>query len=161
MQIRTITISSHMKHTNQHRLSVMMTEFEDACRKADLKVTHQRLEIYRELARAKDHPSAEMLYKRILKRLPTISLDTVYRTLSTLEKHGLITRVQTVESQARFEAKMACHHHAVCTKCGSITDFTWDELDTLTMPSSLSDWGKVTKKNATLEGICSTCGGSE
>ena len=141
------------------QISEMMADFEKACRKADLKVTHQRLEIYRELAKAKDHPSAEMLYKRILKKLPTISLDTVYRTLATLEKHGLITRVQTVESQARFEAKMACHHHAVCTKCGSITDFTWDDLDTLKVPSGLEGWGDVLKRNATLEGVCSTCTG--
>ncbi len=159
MEIRIITNKVDMKKPTPHTLSLMMTEFENACRQADLKVTHQRLEIYRELAQAKDHPSAEMLYKRIIKILPTISLDTVYRTLATLEKHGLITRVQTVESQARFEAKMTCHHHAVCTNCGSITDFTWEDLDTLKMPSGLEGWGKVTKRNATLEGICTTCTG--
>jgi Fur family transcriptional regulator, peroxide stress response regulator len=43
-----------------------MTAFEKACRAAELKVTHQRLEIYRELVQAKDHPSADILYKRIL-----------------------------------------------------------------------------------------------
>lgn len=135
----------------------MMAEFENACRQADLKVTHQRLEIYRELAKAKDHPSAEMLYKRIIKRLPTISLDTVYRTLATMEKHGLITRVQTVESQARFEAEMVRHHHAVCSRCGSITDFTWDAFDEADIPTKLKGWGKVLKRNATLEGVCNAC----
>ncbi|MBU1139157.1 MAG: transcriptional repressor [Proteobacteria bacterium] len=135
----------------------MMTEFEKACRTADLKVTHQRLEVYRELLQAEDHPSAEMLYKRIIERLPTISLDTVYRTLSTLEKHGLITRVQTVESQARFEATMARHHHAVCSKCGAITDFTWNSFDEVPVPAALNAWGKVAKRNAILEGICNDC----
>ncbi|MCB2181894.1 MAG: transcriptional repressor [Desulfobulbaceae bacterium] len=135
----------------------MMAEFENACRKADLKVTHQRLEIYRELARAKDHPSAEMLYNRIIKRLPTISLDTVYRTLATFEKHRLITRVQTVESQARFEAETVKHHHAVCTQCGTITDFTWESFDEAQVPEEVTGWGKVVKRNATLEGICNKC----
>ena len=144
---------------SSQQLAHMMAEFEKACRKADLKVTHQRLEIYRELARAKDHPSAEMLYKRIISRLPTISLDTVYRTLSTLEKHSLITRVQTVESQARFEAEMVCHHHAICTHCGKITDFTWDALDDLEVPGEITGWGKVSKRNATLEGVCASCSG--
>lgn len=146
-----------MNNISQHSLSQMMTTFENACRKADLKVTHQRLEIYRELVQADDHPSAEMLYKRILERLPTISLDTVYRTLATLEKHGLITRVQTVESQARFEAKTVRHHHAVCSNCGAITDFTWDSFDETPVPAELKGWGKVAKRNAILEGICNAC----
>lgn len=146
-----------MKHLSRSELSVMMTEFENACRKADLKLTHQRLEIYRELARAQDHPSAEMLYKRIKKKLPTISLDTVYRTLSTLEKHQLITRLQTAESQARFEAKMSRHHHAVCSSCGAITDFVWQSFEEVQVPAELSSWGKVAKRNAILEGVCKAC----
>lgn len=150
-----------MKNSHQHNLSQMMTSFEKACRNADLKVTHQRLEIYRELVQAEDHPSAEMLYKRILGRLPTISLDTVYRTLATLEKHDLITRVQTAESQARFEAKTIRHHHAVCSNCGAITDFTWESFDQASVPEELSRWGKVAKKNAILEGICNACAGND
>lgn len=146
-----------MKNPSEQTLTTMMAKFEYACRKDDLKVTHQRLEIYRELARAKDHPSAEMLYKRIIKRLPTISLDTVYRTLATCEEHGLITRVQTIESHARFEAEMTSHHHAICRKCGAITDFTWDALDNLALPEELKGWGKVRKRNASLEGLCKTC----
>jgi Fur family peroxide stress response transcriptional regulator len=145
--------------STKHSLSKMMTEFENACRKAELKVTHQRLEIYRELARAQDHPSVEMLYQRIIKILPTISIDTVYRTLATLEKHRLITRVQTLESQARFEAKMTKHHHAVCSECGAITDFTWDSFDEVQAPEDLVGWGEVIKRNAILEGICRTCAG--
>ncbi len=146
-----------MNNCSQHNLTGMMTKFTSACRKADLKVTHQRLEIYRELAQAEDHPAAEMLYKRISKRLPTISLDTVYRTLATFEKHGLISRVPTLESQARFEAKMARHHHVVCSKCGSISDFIWSGFDETHLPAQVADWGKVTRKNIVLVGICAAC----
>lgn len=150
-----------MKKSNLHNLSEMMVVFEKACRKADLKLTHQRLEIYRELVMADDHPSAEMLYKRIIERLPTISLDTVYRTLATLEKHDLITRVQTAESQARFEAKTIRHHHAVCSNCGAITDFTWNSFDEAPVPAELNGWGKVAKRNAIIEGICNACAGKD
>ena len=62
-------------------------------------VTHQRQEIYRELAQAEDHPSAEALHHRLQERFPTISLDTVYRTLATFAGCGLINKVDTVESQ--------------------------------------------------------------
>ena len=134
-----------------------LAAFEKACRKADLKVTHQRLEIFRELAESNDHPSAETIYKRLLRKLPTISFDTIYRTLATFEKHGLVTRVETIESQARFEAKMEKHHHAVCSKCGKITDFTWDIFDECALPQPISTWGSINKRNVTLQGICSDC----
>ena len=95
-------------------VSQKLTDFENACRKANLKVTHQRVEIFRKLTEAHDHPSAETLYKRLQKKLPTLSLDTIYRTLATFEKHGLISRVETMKSQARFEAEMGEHHHIIC-----------------------------------------------
>jgi Fur family peroxide stress response transcriptional regulator len=138
-------------------LSEKMTDFENACKKAGLKITHQRLEVFRELAGSLDHPSAETLYKRLLKKLPTISLDTVYRTLATFEQHELIIRVDTVESQARFEAEMGKHHHIICRKCGKITDFQWDSFDGKELPLEVKEWGSVGKRQATLYGICSEC----
>lgn len=134
-----------------------MRDFEQACRNACLKLTHQRLEIFRELAAASDHPSAETLHKRLQKRMTTLSLDTVYRTLATFEKHRLITKVETVESQARFEADMDRHHHAICRQCRAITDFNWRSFDEVQLPKEISDWGRIDKKNITLHGICEKC----
>ena len=134
-----------------------MADFEEACKKAGLKITHQRLEIFRELARSLDHPSAESLYKRLQKKLPTISLDTVYRTLGTFEKYEIIIRVDTGESQARFEAEMEKHHHIICKKCGKITDFQWDSFDVEDLPTDITKWGKVAKRQATLHGTCNDC----
>ena len=73
---------------------------ENACREAGLRLTHQRLEIYSELELACDHPTAEIIHQRIRKKMPTISLDTVYRTLATFARHGLINKVETVESRS-------------------------------------------------------------
>ena len=131
--------------------------FDASCRQAGLKLTHQRREIFRELAKAKDHPSAETLHKRLLAHLPTISIDTVYRTLTTLEKHDLITRVQTAESQARFEAEMHEHHHAICRRCGAITDFEWQTFAEMELPKEIGGWGRIDQKNVTLRGICGRC----
>ncbi|NOQ45310.1 MAG: transcriptional repressor [Desulfobulbaceae bacterium] len=134
-----------------------LAAFEQACRTAGLKVTHQRIEIYRELAMATDHPSAEGLYKRLHDRLPTLSLDTVYRTLSTFEELGLIKRVQTVESQTRFEAQMLQHHHLICDRCNKIIDFQWQGFDNISIPEEVSRLGKVSSKNVILKGICNEC----
>lgn len=134
-----------------------LTGFEDACRKAGLRLTPQRIEIFRELAKASDHPSAETLYKRLIGRMPTLSLDTVYRTLATLVEHGLVSRVETVESQARFEAAHLVHHHLVCEQCRKIIDFHWQLIDEAVLPESLKSWGRVERKTLTVYGTCQDC----
>jgi Fur family transcriptional regulator, peroxide stress response regulator len=134
-----------------------ITPFEAACRKAGLKVTHQRLEIYRELAMATDHPTAESLHRRLRKKLPTISLDTVYRTLATLAGHGLINRVETPESLSRFEVARTPHHHLICRDCGEIVDFSWSIMDKATLPEEVGAWGKIDHKSIVVYGVCAKC----
>ena len=139
--------------TTEERLSA----FAEACRGAGLKVTHQRLEIFKELLKSSDHPTVEKLYSRLKTKLPTISLDTVYRTLSTLEQHGLVARVQSMESQVRFEGKTEEHHHVICKKCGKITDFLWQFFDEATLPTEIERWGRIEQKSITLQGLCQQC----
>jgi Fur family peroxide stress response transcriptional regulator len=57
--------------------------FREKCRKYNLKVTPQRIVIYKELLKSKDHPNTDVLFKRIKNIIPDISLDTVNRTLLT------------------------------------------------------------------------------
>lgn len=130
---------------------------EEVCKNAGLRLTHQRLEIYRELVTACDHPSAETLHQRLRKRIPTLSLDTVYRTLATLAEQGLIKRVETLESQARFEATSRRHHHLICRKCGKIADFQWPDIDSAMLPQEISEWGRIDLKNVVIHGICQKC----
>ena len=135
----------------------MMEQFVTACREVGLKVTHQRTEIYRQLVNQPDHPTAEILYKRLLPTLPTISLDTVYRTLTTLEEHQLVARIQTAESQARFEAVYAPHHHLICSRCKRVVDFQWPVVDTLEPPVDVAQWGQIDSKTIVMYGVCNTC----
>jgi Fur family transcriptional regulator, peroxide stress response regulator len=131
--------------------------FESACRKAGLRLTHQRLEVYRELSKSSDHPSAETLHQRLRRTIPTISLDTVYRTLSTLAGHGLINKVDTIESQARFEATSWRHHHLICSRCKEIMDFQWQSIDQTPLPEEINGWGRIEQKNVVVYGICNKC----
>ena len=142
---------------NKSSLPKKLEYYKTACHEAGLKVTHQRLEIFSELALAEDHPTAETLYKRLRKSMPTISLDTVYRALTTFEEHNLISRVQTTESYARFEAEMEQHHHAICSQCNRITDFQWDICDTSELPKQIANWGQIRNKQITLTGISGEC----
>ncbi|GFK92766.1 Transcriptional regulator PerR [Fundidesulfovibrio magnetotacticus] len=126
-----------------------------------LRLTHQRLEILRELVGAKDHPSAEMVFGRVRRRLPTISLDTVYRTLSTFDELGLIMRVPVTGDQGRFDADTSPHHHFVCSRCKAIYDFFWDEFDRLTLPLDSEALGRADDRRVVLRGVCTRCMGEQ
>ncbi|NOY13573.1 MAG: transcriptional repressor [Deltaproteobacteria bacterium] len=139
------------------KLRQQLTAFEDACRKSGLRLTPQRLEIFRELAKVSDHPSAETLHQRLINRLPTLSLDTVYRTLGTFAEHGLVNKVDTIESQARFEVAQLLHHHLICRKCKKIIDFHWQFIDDALLPEEVHAWGRIERKNVVAYGICQQC----
>jgi len=134
-----------------------LIQFKSACRRAGLRLTPQRIEVFSELAKAADHPSPETLYRRLLPRMPTLSLDTVYRTLATLAQHTLVQKVETVQSQVRFEAVQTPHHHLICRKCHEIRDFPWASFDGVRLPKDAGFWGVVEKRSAVLTGICSKC----
>jgi Fur family peroxide stress response transcriptional regulator len=155
--ILTVGFAMHEQEAADRSLQQQMDSFKEACRAADLKLTHQRLEIYRELARANDHPSAETLHKRLQKGMPTLSLDTVYRTLATFARHHLVKKVQTVDSQAHYEAQMSQHHHVICDTCKEILDFNWRSFDASSVPEDLRQWGSITNKNVTMHGTCRKC----
>ncbi|KAB0671861.1 transcriptional repressor [Oryzomonas sagensis] len=138
-------------------LQKQVQQFGEACREAGLKLTHQRLEIFSELVRSPDHPSAEALHQRLRKKIPTLSLDTVYRTLATFARHGMITKVETVESQGRFEVTLAPHHHLICSRCNTIMDFQWPSMDETPLPETVKEWGRIDNRSVVAYGICKNC----
>ncbi len=131
--------------------------FRRTCREAGLKVTHQRLEILREITAARDHPSAEEMHQRLRERMPTLSLDTVYRTLATFDRHGIIAKLEGPDGRARFDGNLAPHQHLVCTACKKIQDFSWPGFDEMRPPSDTDSWGEVRDKRVELQGICAEC----
>lgn len=138
-----------------------LARFQEACRQQGLKVTHQRTEVFRELAKTEEHPGAETIYKRVRKRIPALSLDTVYRTLRTLEDQGVIGRVGSGHDRIRFDANTDKHHHFVCTRCGAVRDFYSDELSALQAPPQAADMGEVDDVYIELRGVCRRCQGAE
>lgn len=131
--------------------------FKRTCRQTGLKVTHQRLEILGEITAARDHPSAEEMHQRLRERMPTLSLDTVYRTLATLEQHGIITKLSGADGRGRFDGNPAPHHHLVCSACGRIQDFSWPAFDSLRPPPPTAEWGDVRARQVEFRGTCPAC----
>jgi len=138
-------------------LDQRLDRFKEATRKAGIKLTHQRLEIFREVATSSGHPDAETVFSGVLRRLPTISLDTVYRTLWTLTDLGLVSTLGPRREKARFDANLNPHHHFLCVRCGLARDFESPELDALRVPPGVDDLGSVLATHVEVRGVCVDC----
>ncbi len=124
---------------------------------AGIKLTPQRIEIFRAVYGTDTHPSAEAIHESLKRKMPSISIDTIYRTLATFEQLGLVKRVSVLDRQSRFDANTDTHHHFVCTECGRITDFYWESFDETPLPEQLHGKGRVLSKHIEIRGICDGC----
>jgi Fur family peroxide stress response transcriptional regulator len=131
--------------------------FETVCRGQGVKLTHQRIEIFREVAQSGDHPDADQVFQRVRSRMPTVSLDTVYRTLWLLNDLGLVATLGSSRERSRFDANLKSHHHFVCGQCGLTRDFYSDDLDNLRLPDSVSAIGRIEATHVEVRGICRKC----
>jgi Fur family peroxide stress response transcriptional regulator len=131
--------------------------FEGRCREIGLKVTPQRVAIYRELLKTNEHPSAETLYRKVKKLLPSISLDTVNRTLLALADIGVVFVVEGSGDPKRFDGGLQSHQHFKCVKCKRIIDFHHKPFDNVRLPVGISKKFTVLRSTVYLEGVCSLC----
>ena len=87
-----------------------------------LKVTPQRLAIYKVLYDTNSHPTAEDIYNALRKTHPTMSLATVYKTLDALKKSDLATELNIGDDSSRYDATVKSHPHMICYECGKVMD---------------------------------------
>jgi Fur family peroxide stress response transcriptional regulator len=142
-------------------LQQRVAQCEEALRAAGVRVTQQRLEIFRNVATSKDHPDAETVFNAVRKSLPTVSLDTVYRTLWLLTDLGLITTLGLPRERFRFDGNIKPHHHFVCTRCGLTGDFYSQELDRLSVAEAVDEFGVAHRTQVEVRGVCRACLASE
>ncbi len=141
---------------NKQDIEKKVSNFIQKSKELGLKVTPQRIAIYKELAQTNNHPSTESIYKKIKDYYPTISLTTVYRTLETFEKYGLVSVVNVLSNAARYDANLDPHHHIVCIKCKKIEDVHDDLLPKGQIDSKINGYN-VTGYSIILSGVCSEC----
>ena len=131
--------------------------FRVRCRAAGLKITPQRVAVYKALIESKEHPSADMLWQKVRETLPNISLDTVNRTLLSLAKAGVVFIVEGSGDVKRFDGNLETHQHFKCIKCKRIIDFHHKPFDNIPVPKSIGRRFTVLKKTVYFEGICDIC----
>ncbi len=128
------------------------------CRETGLKITPQRMAVYKALLESAEHPSAEVLFRQVRKTFPSISLDTVNRTLLTLSDIGAAFVVEGSGDAKRFDANLKNHQHFKCLKCKRIIDFHHEAFDAIDIPENLMPGYTVLKKTVYIEGYCDRCG---
>lgn len=154
-------IISRNKMPSRHASEVdgWCSDFEKLCRARGIRVTAQRLAVYRALAADLAHPTAESVYTRLSKQLPGLSQATIYRTLQFFESENLIRKVSSPGSIGRFDANVDPHQHLVCRVCGSLEDVSVPELISAVIPK-ISGF-TVEELDIRLVGRCETCSSSK
>lgn len=120
-----------------------------------LKLTPQRIAIVRELADDLSHPTAQDLFERLRVGFPTMSFATVYNTLDALARCGLSSSLH-LGGPVRFDPNVAPHHHAVCDKCGAITDLHAPPKER-SRARVLEDGFQVRAEERIYRGLCGRC----
>ncbi|MHC4705054.1 MAG: Fur family transcriptional regulator, partial [Planctomycetota bacterium] len=131
--------------------------FTALCREKGLKVTPQRIAIYRELVKTDEHPSAEMLYEKVRRTFPSISLDTVNRTLLTLNEIGAAFIVEGSGDAKRFDGGLEEHQHFKCVRCKRVIDFSHEPFNNIEVPKEVEEIFVVLRKSVYIEGVCDLC----
>lgn len=127
----------------------------DVFRLNNVKVTPQRVEIYRYLIGTKDHPCADTVYSNVRKVFPSISFNTVYTTLLLYAELGLLYVAESFGESKRFDADVSDHGHFRCTKCGAIEDFEYEaDIETI-IPKTIAK--RIVRKRLVAEGLCRNC----
>jgi len=141
---------------NQDSIETKLEAFRIKCKSAGLKVTPQRVAVYKVLAQSCEHPSAEAVCREVHKDMPNVSLDTVNRTLLTLSEIGAAFTVEGTGDAKRYDANLEDHQHFKCLKCKKIIDIFDKDFGVIETPAVLTDT-LIMRKTVYFEGLCSSC----
>ena len=84
--------------------------------------TRQRGAVYACLSRATDHPTTEEIFQQVRRRMPRISLATVYNSLEALVRAQVATRLAGGNGSTRYDCRAEDHYHLRDTSTGEIRD---------------------------------------
>jgi len=120
------------------------------------KNTAQKSFIFGYLKSVKNHPTAEIVYNNVKKRLPTISQGTVYRVLNNFKAVGQIQAIDTKDN-VHYDADISDHAHFICEKCGKVYD-VYDECSHCgILRKRKTKVGKINSYKINFYGICRKC----
>ena len=142
------------KNDPEKRLEEMIAKL----RKRECRITPQRYGVLNILAHSDDHPSVESIHDQLLPHFPTMSLATVYKTISLLKKEGEVLELEFSELGNRYDGnKPYPHPHLVCTRCGKIDDPSHLDMDKIRSTMMEETGFKILTHRLDFYGLCSAC----
>jgi len=141
----------------ERRLRLALLEHVSAVR--GLPVTAQRRAVLKTVLEMYNHPSAEQVYAAVAMRQQRVSRATVYRALDTLVEMRLLARLSHPGRVARFDMRLACHHHLICMRCDAVLDFEDERLDEIQgdPPDTAVQGFRLRELQVQLRGVCGVC----
>ena len=121
------------------------------------KMTHRREVILEELRQLESHPTVEDVFMCVRRRLPKISMATIYRHLEVLSQMGVIRKLESRGVQRRFDATADQHYHIRCTRCERVDDVPWEPVVELEQALHDRCHYQVTGHWIEFSGICPEC----
>jgi len=132
-----------------------MKESAEKLKESNIRITPQRLGVYRVLRQEARHLTAESIYEKVKKRLPGVSLATVYTILELFKEKNLAQEIRIKNDKSCFEIRVDGHHHFLCRECGRIFDV--DIAPCPTLEKKEVDGHSIGAYQGYFYGICREC----
>ena len=138
---------------------VELKKFMKVLRNENLKLTPQRVEIFRDVCDSDEHREAEEIYLALRERDVHVSRSTVYRTMNILYQHDLVRRMNIGDGKWRYEHWLDCHQHdhLICIRCGTIVEFMNPQIEEIQKDVADKFNYKLVKHVHQLFGLCKQC----
>jgi Fur family transcriptional regulator, iron response regulator len=108
---------------------------QETLEKAGIQPSAQRVAVAEYVLATPEHPSADLVWKRVRDQFPWISRATVYNTLNLFVEKKLLQRLNIAEDSVVFDPVMETHHHFIDEKTGAIHDVPWERVQVCNMDS--------------------------
>jgi len=142
-----------------HPITMRLThvQFRELAAKHALAVTHQRQVVYEAVIASHGHHSPESIYATVRRRIPSISLATVYNNLRLFIECGMLREVTPHAPTLRVDGNLKPHHHLVCSRCKSVQDIEEEFIDLKRLSRHLPDGFDLTQPLVEVFGLCRRC----
>ena len=132
-------------------------QFRELALQHGLAVTHQRQVIYEAVIASHGHHSPESVYAAVKRRIPSISLATVYNNLRLFIESGLLREVTPHAATLRVDGNLEPHHHLVCSRCKMVQDIDADFVDFKKLSRKVLKGFDLTQPVVEVFGLCRRC----
>ena len=120
----------------------------------EIKPSFQRMKIFEYLITHRNHPTVEMIYKTLVKEIPTLSKTTVYNTLNLFVEKKIAIVIVIEENETRYDADMEIHGHFKCEQCSSVYDI---DIEAEKIDLKSLDNFQINEHHLYFKGICNKC----